>query len=238
MEFDEFDRLECYLNNELSDAQKYLLEDELKNDPELQKKLDQLKITGGATEAYGLKIKLDQIHDELYTDNNKPKIGIRKLYYYVAAACISLLALGWWLYSPTQSSAELYTQYFEVYPDFVTSRAIEESGLSKAIQYYNDEKYQLAANEFQVLYLGDSLKYDVSFYLGLSYLNTGSNTKAIKILNSVVENSDKYQQQARWYLALAFLKNNQLDKAKTTLLKIKPLEYHYSESREIIENLH
>ncbi len=235
MEFEEFDRLEKYINNQLTEADKEVLEDELKNDPLLQEKLDQLKNASEATESYGLKLKLNQIHSDLYPENQKT--NSRKFYYYAAAACIFLVTIGWWFSSSVQSSDELYSKHFEIYPDYVSSRTVDTNEIKAAFEYYNTGKFQKAASEFEKLHQNNSQNIDVPFYLGLSHLNDNQTNNAIKYLTDVVANNDKYRQQARWFLALAYLKGSQLTEAKAILKNIKAADFRFQEAQQLISEI-
>ena len=236
MKFEEFDKLEKYLNGELSQADKESVEREIALNEDLKEKLTLLMLTAEAVEASGVKEKLNQIHEELYTKNSSRSL-IRQYYFIAAAACISLFLIGWWLYTPDLSNDSLFTQYFETYPDYVTSRNLEEDRMTEAMNYYNEENYGLAVSVFVEVKEIPELKEDAVFYLGMSYLTLNQVPQALEQLQKSVEESPKYQQQARWYLSLTLLKGKKNQEAIEVLSSIQKGQYRYTEARQLLIQL-
>ena len=61
----------------------------------------------------------------------------------------------------------------------------------------------------------------IELYLGLSYLESNKTTKAIAQFQDLASRENTQAFTVDWYLALAYLKVEQIEKAKTILSKLK-----------------
>lgn len=67
----------------------------------------------------------------------------------------------------------------------------------------------------------------LAFYHGLSHLYTGNFNKSIDLLEQEVISESRYSTQAQWYRALALIRQNDLEAAKTILTDIAADRAHY-----------
>ena len=116
---------------------------------------------------------------------------------------------------------------------------------SKARNYYQKKAYQKAAPLFERLMqdLPDSkIRMQAKLYAGISWLGAKNTDKAIPIFEELLAQksslSKTYEAEAQWYLGLAFLQKNQLQKAKATLKKLG-LQYpkYTSKTTNILKSL-
>jgi len=237
MEIDEFYRLESYLRGELDASDHKKLEDDLEKNPTLRAQLEELKLTIESAEAYGLKQKLEDIHQQLYSDERKIK-NLQLTYLISAAACISMLVAAWFFLIPDSTSPveSLYAQYVEVSPNYYTSRSSDKSSLNDAINHYQQGEYDDAILVFNSLSRDSSNLEDTRFYLGLSYLYNEKPEEAIKVLKNLLSVSSKYTQQIRWFLALSYLKNNDLEQSRQLLKNIKEKNYKFDEAQMLLDS--
>jgi tetratricopeptide (TPR) repeat protein len=135
----------------------------------------------------------------------------------VAAAAILILALiAVTIYQYRQVSPEkLFAQYYEPYGDVVTAKSSpDEKILLNGLLHYNLADYDLAIALFISGLQSDPDNNDLRFYLGSSYLAQGSYHDAINNFSMLREKASKYHSPAGWYLALAYLGNDQADEAR------------------------
>ncbi len=152
---------------------------------------------------------------------------------FIGIVLISIFSI--YYYSSTDSS-NLYAEYFQPYPNEVAPLVRgenDDSPISEAFNAYELENYELSANLFENINEDYSL-----LYAGISNLELNQNQKAIDQLKTLSLQNGKYQDAAEWYLALAYLKNNETEKAKELLNSIVQNHQQFSEqASELLERL-
>lgn len=112
--------------------------------------------------------------------------------------------------SDTQS---LFKKYFEPYRYEVNVAGTRRD----AMRTYQDEKYQEAIKLFDEI-LDQRPDDAMSFYKGIALLSTDQAATAVPIFETLSARPDwQFQQQSSWYLAMAYLANDEADKAKAAL---------------------
>lgn len=133
----------------------------------------------------------------------------------MAATVMFLLALSWWwwfrqsdersaLFADPESSALAMEQ--AMIDEFLTLH--ERGDLTAEIQQL--ESY-LAAHPRRT---------DAWFQLGLSYLETGQDERAISIMEEIRVNDPVYYPDATWYLGLSLLKTNRHTEARQVMQEL------------------
>jgi tetratricopeptide (TPR) repeat protein len=128
----------------------------------------------------------------------------------------------------TQQQELLFADNFK--PDAVPDDT--EGPLDDGFTYYSDHKYAAAAYEFEHANKSEETRglgadtvltaFYASYYAGISYLTDNKINKAIPALNNALTKSIStlYAIKTQWYLALAYLKTGETDKATELLTKI------------------
>jgi len=141
--------------------------------------------------------------------------------WFVAASIIALLALPsiWYFGNSTIDTNTLFADNFSPYRNVVhpivrgeTSNDIK----TKAFTAYETKNYNEALNYFNQIIKNNSDK-TILFYKANVLLQLGKTDEAITILQQTLKTSDSLTNKSHWYLALAYIKNNNLDKAKQSL---------------------
>ncbi|GAB5523919.1 MAG: hypothetical protein Roseis2KO_17910 [Roseivirga sp.] len=158
-----------------------------------------------------------------------------KLWYAVAAAVVLVVVAGgiW----QSMNRAPEFEDYFSHFDQLVSFRGDAQSLSASGIEAYSRKNYQEA---FELLdSLDDSeISDDLSFYLAVSALGSGHVEEAIAVFRRLgMEESNRYYQQTRWYLALAYWQNDQVREAIKTMESIQAGEHKYTEAVELIERL-
>lgn len=157
----------------------------------------------------------------------------------VAAAVILILALiAVTIYQNRQVSPDkLFAQYYEPYEDVVTAKSSpDEKILLNGLLHYNYADYDTAIALFISGLQSDPDNEDLRFYLGSSSLAQGSYQDAIQHFSLLREKTRKYYHPAGWYLALAYLGNDQADEAVKMFELIRDEGGFYSGNAERILN--
>lgn len=111
---------------------------------------------------------------------------------------------------------KLYNNSFDA-PGIAQSEDGNKTVWNEARMYFNDENYDYAAQQISTI---DSLSIEQQVFLALSnmYKKAPDFDKSINIFNTVMNHPDNlYQDVTEWYLAIAYLKINQKEKAKPLL---------------------
>ncbi|RMG75930.1 MAG: hypothetical protein D6722_00215 [Bacteroidetes bacterium] len=141
-----------------------------------------------------------------------------------AAAAVVLLLAVFSLIRFTGQAVEpeaLYAAHFQPYPNTVVVIPRDQGTLSdplaQAMDAYQRADYPTAIAMLDTL-SGAAERPDLQFYRSLSLLATGRTAEAIPAFEALVEApTHAFSRESRWYLALAFLRNAQVDQARPLL---------------------
>jgi hypothetical protein len=113
------------------------------------------------------------------------------------------------------------------------------STLDKAFQLYVEKKYEMAAQQFQISWQNDSTQTIALFYGGLSLLYANKDQAALVLLQHSTLKSSRFEQQAKWYSALALMKSGNQEAAKDLLNDMATRETHFkaAEAHVFLEKL-
>lgn len=226
----------------------------VKNDPKFSELLRLYQGAEMAVEAYGdeeLRNKLRQINadieaegngDEIRRDEENPppsRPSRRWLFLVPMAAAAGILAL--WLIGVFGSNPgeELYAENFEAYPDRLTMMGSIGPNIADAMALYNRAEYAEALAIFTKISDSDPAYLSAQLYAGISYLSTGETQKAISALKAFDKQPEHtFYIHSRWYLALAWLKSQELEKAEKLLKELNSVDGLYqARASDMLDNL-
>lgn len=236
--------IDKYLQSQL-DAKEEKLFVEKQNDPDFQKELDLRKNSLSVFKKNGrqaLKKKLQFLEKEIQGESiaNKQPTKVRNInrgaWIGVAAALLLLMGMFWWN-TQTANSDQLFAQHFQPYPNIIApivkSKTPSTSEYELAFQTYEQGDYQKAIPLLEKISSEEG-----KFYLAISQLANGDGKQAIPLLFDLNNDpSNRFYQASQWYLALAYLKTDQPDKANDILDLIKRIPNHnfYKQMRDLSE---
>lgn len=160
-----------------------------------------------------------------------------------AAAVVALVAISTVLVfqlNQTASPQDLFSQHFEPYPnEFVSAKRGDDlaaNPLVQAFQNYDNEHYAAAIEGFNQIILEEENAMAL-FYLGNAQMAQNQTQAAIATFKRFLEISRDSVTEAKWYLALSYLKENRVEEAKELLEELKGDVKYGKEVREIIAGL-
>ncbi len=228
--------------NELSDQEEQDFKELLKNDKDFKQEFtfqENLKKVIKVEERSRLKAKLNKFEQGINQDNVS---FARWNPWMVAASAILLIAAGWLSYSTLFNTNydNLYAANYKEYPNTVyaiTRGDSIETLERKAFAAYDSGDYVHAINYFKNLTKNDNLDY-VDFYLAQVYLKSDSIQKSIVLFKKVIGSNKQFVEESNWYLALAYLKLEDINNA-TKHLKMTVAKYGYmkEEAKALLEVL-
>lgn len=223
-----FDLIDRYFENSLSPKEQFLFNDLLQNDQEFKNEFvfrKDLKKVIAASQQEDLKSTLGQFEDKIHKSSRLMFLPKKWL---VAASIMILASVG--IYSVKSSyfpsNEVIYQSYFTSCRN--TIQPVVRGENPNTIEYrafvaYEAHNYHKAINLFNSVADPDAAY--INFYKGLSYLEVNKSAKAIELLMPISKatnlqgKSANFSEKANWYLALAYLKNEDNEKA------IKELSY-------------
>lgn len=223
------DLIDSYFENSLSPKEQKIFNDLLQNDIDFKNEFQfqkDLKKVIASQQRQELKATLNQFEQKA---QNRSGILFIPKKWMVAASLVFLVGIGTWgiqsTYFPTNDA--IYADYFE--PSRNTVQPVVRGESINTIEYrafvaYEAQNYHKAINLFNSVKNPDQAYID--FYKGLCYMATDKAHEAIQILKPVssMNNLDGkdtgFNEKARWYLALAYIKVEDDTNAIKTLQSI------------------
>ena len=139
----------------------------------------------------------------------------------IAASVVLLAVVGYFtVLQGGADPAELYSEYYSDYPapDAFRGDSSLVERYEVAFEDYKSGKYQSAQEEFESILVVNPDDRMAIFYSGLSYQAAGSLEEAVSHLEQVAGGEyNSYQQAARWYLGLNFVKQEKIEEGKKWL---------------------
>lgn len=155
----------------------------------------------------------------------------------VSVAAILLLATGgWFLFSNSSSGQQLYAENFQPYPNKIAPASrggTAENLQQRAFYFYDQGAYKEAAVLFDSLFLQHHDAYAL-LYRANSLMAAQAFPEAISVLSSASINDEKLQYAFRWYLALAYLKQNERQKAADLLQALSAKENEFKKQAQAL----
>jgi tetratricopeptide (TPR) repeat protein len=240
------DIIELYLVGRLSVKEQKEFEERLKEDSELMKEyLKRKKIHDAISEEniMDLRFKLNKI--------KKSRTIVRRMYrnplvvYSAAAVILILVVIGnFYLFSNKISGSELFNSYYLTYPVLENYRSETVLNNREQIHYnafnaFEKGNYQESEEYFRQLLDMDKSNPSTQFYMAMCEIELDKLNKSKQRLKELIkENNHAYFEQAHWYLALTYLKQNELKKAiKILEIIVEKDMVNRVEAESILESL-
>ncbi len=135
---------------------------------------------------------------------------------------------------------EIYSKYFTDYVQDILSRSNHPGhadGLSEGVFHYREKNYTVAVNDLTRFLKEDCTNVTARFYRAISEMATSEFDNAELDLQFVLGREfNYYQEHARWYLGLCYLKKGNLPGAEQIFQRLKAQNSIYSKrSEEILQ---
>ncbi len=232
--------LERYIENDLNEEDKEMVEQRLANEDNFKKLLDQLGILINGIQYAARNKVMQQLRDieerlpevqweeSVEEEAKTVPIGNRNYWWLAAASVVVLIISSIFIFNQRPAPEEIYNAYFQTYDNVMnaTTRGEQDAktNFELAMQAYDQGDYSLAIKLFNEL---PSVEKDsgVYLYLGNSYLVEKKAEKAIESFQKALENPGNFQNQLQWYLAMGYLQAGDIDKAIEAFTIVKNGNY-------------
>ncbi len=241
------EQIDRYLLGRLEGPELRAFEQQIASDPLLGQEIERQKALLAGMQAYKdqeILRTLDQIHAEVAveTQEKEGKVIPGRWFLRIAAILIVLvLPLGWYILFYQPLHEHLFASYFQPLELHLGTRNQESPvRLTKAGQFYIQQEWKEANTLFEQYLSEHPLAYQVKLYAGISQMGSGDYTEAIRHFETILERKHPlYADQARWYLALLYLKQKNLSSCKQYLkvLQKDPQADHHEDAKSLLEAL-
>ncbi len=222
-----------YFSNSLTELQREAFEALLVSDPEFKKQFEyesDLKRAIKERKHQDLKAKLNTFEAKVSSKKSSTSFN----YIRIAASIVLLITLGWFGYQNFFGFDydELYNSNYDTYPNTVfsitrgdTINSIER----EAFVAYEAKDYNLAITKFDQLQSNYT-----SFYKAQSYLALNDTKSAKALFIDAIDGNKEFVAEAKWYLALIHLKEEDKDSA---IEYLKDLKANHSYNKVKVDTL-
>lgn len=138
------------------------------------------------------------------------------------------------------SNQDLFRQHFEHYPnDYVSAQRGDDIGVDpelQSFQAYDNENFSAAIDGFNKI-LAEEEDIMVLFYLGSAQLAQNQTQAAIATFKRFLEISQDSVSDAKWYLALSYLKEDRVEETKVLLGQLRGDVKYGKDASKILRQL-
>ncbi|MEM7104738.1 MAG: tetratricopeptide repeat protein [Bacteroidota bacterium] len=250
---DNYDIFEQYLNGELEGQVLSDLEEQLKTDAVLAKELELFrKVKAGISAKLqshsgkeALLKTIGALEGEYFMEGQQnsdsetsggPRLVSRRFIMTAMAVAASVLLLVF-IWQPWQPSMSLYEQYAQFPVADLTSRSTGDLDLTNMQQAYNAGDFTTAIAYFDQYLSSNREDYEISMLNGISNLQVENFSRALALLAKVVSSNSAFKNDARYYLALTYLKMEDIPRCKTFLEAIPEGADKYTNAKDLLSKL-
>jgi tetratricopeptide (TPR) repeat protein len=171
----------------------------------------------------------------------KAKLKIKSFkMWYAAASIIAIFGLGFY-FTQSSTSSSIYDKYYQSYPNVVAPTVRGENSddiKAEAFYQYDNGNYKKSLELFSNIYTTDKDDYAL-FYKALSFMELNKTIEAIVTLNEFdLAKNNSFTPFVKWYLSLAYIKDNQKEKAIPLLKSLSKTENPQQEmAKKLLEDL-
>ena len=244
--------IEKYLASELDGEELIYFKQQMKEDSAFR---EEVELQGQLSDSFDGGSKLQDFRDLLKkTDaswaSDKPvarQASPLKIIRYVGAiaAAVLLGIVAYQFLSPftaAPTATELFATNHSPYTMVLSERSSTQDEnaelLNEAMLHYINEQFEEARDDFQTLSGIEPDNISYQFYTAQAALSIQRAAEAIPILQRLLELEEHpFQEQSRWYLALAYLQEGELEKSQAELKTLQEGQFKYEAAQALLRRL-
>jgi len=219
----DFEYIEAYVHHTLTNEELIKFEERLKTDKEFAANVEDVITSITGIETLALKEQLNLFHEELTSEEKDAQIDKTTTSFFkwksIAVAAIVIVALGGIWYYNVNSNEGLYAKFYSVDPGLPTVMSNNDNyEFYNAMVYYKRGEYDLALNVWKEELKTKTKNDTLNYFVGSALMAKRQQADAIPFLQKVtMQKHSVFISDAWYYLALAYLKNEEKDKAIESL---------------------
>lgn len=216
------EKIQKYLANELSENELAEFEDLVNKHSELKDEIQLYRKVSGAIADASLedfKNDLEKIHNQNFGNQNNITYAKSKQWYLLAALFLIMITIASvFLFKNNETNIQaIFEKYYQpLEADYTRSLEEDSNTYVFAMNAFCNKNYNLAFVQFKDLVAIDNENYSARLYLGVCGIELSEFSMAETQFKLIIESGDPfYKQDAEWYLALLYLKMEDVEKAKS-----------------------
>ncbi len=216
---EEFEQIEAYINQSLSETDTVQFELRLRNEPGLSEKVAEIRDTIIAIESSILSEKMEGYHKNLSAEKAERNHRNYRPFAYAVAA-ILIVAIGvLWMMNQGSDHERLFASHFTPDPGLPTTMSTtNDYAFYEAMVDYKRKAYASAIAKWEPLYEAKPNNDTLAYFLGVAELANNNETKAITYLTqSESFDNSIFEEEAHYYLGMAYLKAGDIPLARKHL---------------------
>ncbi len=244
-----YEKIELYLEGEMTKAEMQAFEEQLHSNPALQEEVAmhrkvrsslatqfQNEVANEATEKT-----LQSLGEKFFSREKKKESTVVVMFRKYGTAAIvvaAMLVLILWV-PRLISPPSLYEQYAHHPIAEFTQKGNTSQGLllQQAEKAFNQENFENALNSLNQILAETPDDIRLQFYKGICQLEINQNLSAVATFQTIATGTSLFNTEAKWYLALIYLKMEDWGKCKRSLEMIPIDSGRYGDARKLLENL-
>jgi tetratricopeptide (TPR) repeat protein len=149
----------------------------------------------------------------------------KKIIYRIAAvAAVLIIAIGFWtVFNSKTSKDDLFISYYKPYEissDIVRGNTQNDEKLNLIIAQYKKGDYENTAIQLELIINNENNSQKVFMMYGISQMELNNYNSAIQNFEKIVSSGADFTIEAKWYLALCYLKTNKINDSKKLLIEL------------------
>lgn len=245
------ERIQRYLDGEMSEEELWSFQEDIKKHPELKEELDlhlliEKSLKGKKERRFREKLEKSYHNAQLNTVNSSfnKNNSVKIAYLLIPLAAILIAGIFIFIpgFRPDKDSLfeEYYTPINISYGSRSAEASAEETRLMSGIEAYLMGDLELSKRMI-TSYLSNEPeeKAAANYFLGLTYMELHDYPNAEICFKNIVNDSiNYYQEHSRWYLALVLLKEDRIEEARQLFDQISmDGSVHSEKSKEILKKI-
>ena len=222
----EWDTIETYLDHNDVSEKDPLLNEKLAQIPDVNNKIEQVKIIREEIENSIRQSKIKEFHEHVSVDEKDSRIKnianqkkqSKTIWYAIAAALIVLFGV-FWMMDNTTPSEKIFAKNFK--PDIglpLKMGSTNSYSFYEGMVNYKQENYKEAIIKWDVLLKVNPENDTLNYFMGVANLALGNADKSLEYLqNQEHFKEGVFREDAAYYAALAKIKEGEFEEAKVFL---------------------
>ncbi len=217
---EEWNEIDAFLAGRLDEEARKAVQERIDSDPEYQKKLATVRELSLGIEEAGLTQHLKTLHQRAFSESARGKVvssrfgGLKT--WVAAASLLVLVASGIFYLTGRQSVFNEFYRPDEGLPTYMG--ATDNYIFDKAMVDYKTGEFESAIKGWSQLLVQNTDNDTLNYFIGSAWLAKKNPVKAISFFDRVIVFPQSvFLQEARWYKALALIKEGNKDEAVALL---------------------
>jgi tetratricopeptide (TPR) repeat protein len=236
------EEIALYVNGDMAGEDQQQFEQVLQRDRSLQDNVQQYRQVQAALrnrlvpdpQDQALSHTLRTLNEEYFgrTEGKIRPVGVYIKWALAAAAVAMILVVN--LFHPWKQN-DLFKEYASLQMVTAAERGDHtDTLLQQATNAFNSSKFDIAAKDLQPVHTASPDNAMVTFYYGVSLVETDDMATARPLLQQVYDGSSLFKYDAAYFMALSYLKEKQFDTCKRWLRNVPAGTSRYTQAQSLL----